>query len=63
MLPSANAVHFCDIFSDIIQCCRPAQKIELENQPSTRIIYLSYKSKTKRIQNELFDTTFPHKNS
>ena len=32
VLPNANAVHFCDIFSNIGQCFRPAQTKSLGNQ-------------------------------
>ena len=39
-LVKVYAVYFCDIFSDIGQCCRPAQKNGLKNQKSdSNLIY------------------------
>ena len=36
MLPNVDAVHFCDIFSDIGQCCRPAQEtVSIIKNPAT----------------------------
>ena len=40
-IPNTNAIHFCNIFSDIGQCCHPVQKNGLDNPATlgtTRII-------------------------
>ena len=38
MLPNADAVHFCNIFSDIGQCCQPAQ-IRKQSSKSKILVY------------------------
>ena len=57
MLPNTDAVNFCDTFSDIGQCFRPAQTKSLKNQKLAHVwIVYGVSSKYLRPLNKLKQT-------
>ena len=66
MLLDTNAIHYCDIFSDIGQCFRPAQTKNLENQkirpywPLHKLVKAVDKSEFFKISKFLCDVSNGH---